>query len=121
MLFFVDTIRNAYIMRIKRGTKQQKRREKMRKVNIDKFHSALDEALAIVIAKREAGYTSTMEKFTGDMLEKTLSSIVTMDEFKALNGDVQNMIFTILYEADQKVMAGMIASIIKGETEVVAE
>ena len=78
----------------------------------EKFHSALDQALAIVIAKREAGYPDEFSTFACNAAEQAISSVYTVEEFLALPGNMKVLIAGILRESGKTQECGVINSII---------
>ena len=78
----------------------------------EKFHAALDSALAIVISRREAGYADEFSTFAGNAAEQALSSVYTVEEFLALPGNMKVLIAGILREAGKTQECGIINSII---------
>ncbi len=67
------------------------------KVSQEKFHTALDTALAIIIAKREAGYANDLEKYAGNVAEMALSKIYSVDDYFLCSADVRGLIGSILH------------------------
>lgn len=88
------------------------------KVSQEKFHAALDSALAIIISKREAGYANDFEKFAGDAVELALSNIYTEQDYTGQPANIRMLIFSVLHGAGKTSEAGLLNAIDLGAYEV---